>query len=58
MIRCARCGRKVAKPVLIAGVKLGPSCAKTVDGVVRQRRIAREKPEPDPRQTDLFVEAA
>lgn len=56
--RCARCGRKVAAPVLIAKVVFGPTCAKKVEGYVTRKKAPREEPVfVDPRQMTL-LEAA
>lgn len=59
MTRCARCNRETKAPVPLAGLLLGPSCARAVVGfVVQQSQRRDEKPaEPDPRQMRL-LEAA
>ena len=55
MTLCARCRRSVAHPVVLGGMPFGAHCAALVRGP-RVRKAAQARP--DPRQGDLFREAA
>lgn len=54
--RCARCGRTVAEPVDLAGMKLGAKCARAVRlALIEQPRAHEDAPlVTDPRQQDFF----
>lgn len=53
-MKCARCGRDVADPQDIAGVKLGKKCAAIVRAAIVQPHEREQHTEPDPNQRDFF----
>lgn len=56
MIRCARCNRKLANPVLLSGVAFGSRCAQSVAGARQKRRrksVESHAVAADPRQLSL-----
>lgn len=56
---CARCSRTVGRPVYLGGMTFGTGCARKVRGPgQRAPRQEEQRPAVDPRQPDLFPEAA
>lgn len=54
-MRCARCNRELRRPpVLVAGMRLGPTCAALVAGAKPRRPRAAVRSAPDANQSDLF----
>jgi uracil-DNA glycosylase len=58
-IRCANCNRKLRRePIYVSGLAMGPKCAFMFIGVKPRRSADTAQRARDPRQRELFVEAA
>jgi hypothetical protein len=57
-VKCANCGRRLTRPIYAGNLAFGSTCYRKVAGSKQRRARKPEAAPADPRQRDLFAEAA